>query len=37
MKAPCGGVHPPEQAVFSAGNFTPSNGAGVVFRLVPNW
>jgi cytochrome P450 len=25
------------KAIFSAGNFTPSNGAGVVFRLVPDW
>ncbi|KAI7837525.1 hypothetical protein COHA_008661 [Chlorella ohadii] len=25
------------KAIFSAGNFTPSNGAGVLFRLVPNW
>ena len=30
-------THPSVQAIFSAGNFTPSNGAGVLFRLVPNW
>lgn len=25
------------QAIFGVGNFTPSNGAGVLFRLVPDW